>query len=461
MDEDMKLGVILFCAVIVSLLAAASPQFTGWIPGHEPLEISFSVAEKSQSCISIIEMPENVIQYQQATFMVAAENCGSVPISGKIHFYIINEYGQVADHVQSDLPGLNSSQSAIITRVWPAVVAGGNYWLSVRDEIDGNMTMEVNSTNPFTVIPLLCMPGEYMCFGRILKRCSMFGLGWDDVTICQLGCVAGQCTSGGGGGGGIAPSMYIEYPEEITINPGMNYPIIFRIMNTGNVVLNGIYILASSNQVDVRMVSRAISGLQPDDSAVFIAEITAPKTLEEGKYLIKWEMVTDRINRSGNITVNVTVSPLKQKSEQLISYYGYLIDTVDKEIETAGSAGKNVDEANNYTRQARYDLGLAKELHKLGMYQDAVDQLEDVRKSIRGAVETLTKAKFVQVPEEEVVEAPEIKAPEISWNEVIVWSLIGIAVCIAVLWALLSYRRKSKRRMFISSAKWEPSRFSF
>jgi len=459
----MKLGIILFCAVIVSLLAAASPQFTGWIPGHEPLEISFSVAEKSQSCISITEMPYNVIQYQQTTFSVTVENCGSVPLSGKVHFYIVDENGHTADHLETDIPELNNSQYAMVTRSWSATVPGGNYWLSVRDEIDGNMTTEVNSTNPFTVIPLLCIPGEYMCFGRILKRCSMFGLGWDDVTMCQLGCVAGQCTSGGAGGGGInlpadkpAPSMYVEYPEEISINPGMNYPIIFRIVNTGNVPLNGIYILTSSDQIDISMLSRAISGLKPNDSAVFMAEITASEKLEEGKYLIKWEIVTDRINRSGNITVNVTMSPLKQKSEQLISYYGYLIDTVDKEIETAGSAGKNVDEANNYVKQARYDLGLAKELHKLGMYQDAVDQLEDVRKSMRGAVESLTKAKFIQEPVEEAVEAPEI-----PWDEVIVWSLIGIAVCIAVLWALLSYRRRMRRSMFTSPVKWEPSRFSF
>ncbi len=459
MEEKMNKGFIVVLLGILAILFVSSPQFTGWLTTVD-VAISFSVPQKIQSCIAIVDMPESVTQYQPATFMVSVENCGSVNLSGNLHFYVTNNVLGTSDHFEAGIPPLNTSEYVVMEENWVANVPGGFYNLSLRDDINGTTTSVVNSTREFEVVSAFCIPGEYRCFGKILRMCAIHGMGWIDVMICPIECIDGKCIGGAAGGGGVpaAPEeeevidYYLEYPERVDINPGMTYAVIFEIQNKGNVDLTGLELSMHSEEIPVTISTERVPRLEPEDSALFMAEFEIPSDFEEGIYPIEWDLKGDRISESGIISVNVSATKMRYKSEQLVSYYGYLIDKVDEEIRDAEERGKDVDEAKNFSREARYELEVARELHRFGLYDEAIEQLEIVRGRIRDSIVSLIRAKFL------VREPPEERPPA-DYDRMLLTIVVSAVIIIAgVSMFLIARKRKSRKEDILAPMRWEPSK---
>lgn len=455
----MNKGIIVVLLGILAVLIIASPQFTGFLTTFDQVIVSFSVSRTAKTCISILDMPETVVQYQPTSFMVSVENCGSTNLSGKLHFYVTNNVVGTSDHLEADIPTLNISEYVVIEENWVANVPGGSYNLSLRDDINGTTTAVVNSSREFEVISAFCIPGEYRCFGKMLRMCAIHGMGWIDVMICPIECIDGRCVGGAEGGGGPALpgeeeiiDYYLEYPEWVNINPGMTYAVIFEIENTGNVDLTNLELSMHSEDIRVETGTGNIPRLEPDDSALFMAEFEIPSEIEEGVYPVEWEMRGDRISESGNISVNVSTTGMRYKSEQLISYYGYLIDKVDEEISEAEEKGKNVDEAKNFSREARYELEVARELHRFGLYDEAIDQLDIVRGRIRESIVSLIRAKFL-------VREPAEERPPLDYEQLLLMTVISALIILAGIFIfIIARKRRSRKEDLLAPMRWEPSK---
>ncbi len=455
-DLPVNRRLAVFCAVMISLFVVLSPGFTGWLTTTDVIHIGFSVGNKTMLCLNMLEIPDTVIEYQSSSFKVFVENCGNVPASGKVHFYVMDLNNNTAVHFESEIPELNITESAEVERSWTANFGTGRFWVSARNDINNKTTSEINSSDTFEIISSTCVPGELRCFGRLLKRCSMYGTGWDTVMTCNYGCANGQCIPGGGAPAGPpppsepVPDFSVEYSGNITLNPDMSYALVFRVVNTGGVDLKDMSLQLSSEDIKTEITSQTVSLLPTGDSAILMGEIYVPENTGEGEYSVAWKMKTERMEKSGTIPVNVTVSSMKYKSAQLISYYGYLIEYIDEDIEEAERNGKNVTLPRKHSEEARYELGIAKEMHKLGLYEEAVNQLEVVRRRIGDMITSLIRAKFRAEPEK----PPEPVPIKIEINLLL---LMAVIIIIGVI-ILVFYRRYKKRRLLMSPGRWEPSK---
>jgi hypothetical protein len=85
------------------------------------------------------------------------------------------------------------------------------------------------------------------------------------------------------------------------------------------------------------------------------------------------------------------------------------------------------------------------------LYDEAVDQLDLVRKRIRDSVTSLIKAKFIERP------VPEEEKPPAEPDEMILLIMIAAVIILLGILLYVFIRRAIRRRNLLSPMRWEPS----
>ncbi len=457
----MNKRIIVFCLLMISVFLVLSPDFTGWLTTSGTLRIGFSVAQKTDICITILEIPVSVPRYQSTSITFWVENCGNSPASGNLHIYIMNSNSNTTSaHLVREFPNIIPLKSVILVEQFIASFGPGNYWISVAYEINGTMYPAKNLTETFNVVASYCIPGEVKCSGNDIIKCSMYGDTWDYVMTCPYDCLNGGCAFLSGGApppvvqGEPLTDVYVEYSQNVSLNPGMEFPLIFKVINIGDTDVIDLTLSLRSNEIFSELESQLISELEINESVVFLGELSVPENIEEGIYYVDWELTSTKLNKTGKIMVNITYSTMKYKSENLISYYDYLIEYVDEEIADAKRNGKNVSIPMGHSKDAKFELAVAKEMHRLGLYEEAIMQLDLTRKKIKDMVTTLVRAKFLMREEKPTEITPEPIIIDIDTRLIAIAVLIvGISVVI-----FIAYKKYLKRKMLLSPGKWEPSK---
>jgi hypothetical protein len=185
------------------------------------------------------------------------------------------------------------------------------------------------------------------------------------------------------------PAMNVNYPQEILLSQGQSSLLFVILENAGDVSLNNIKFLGTSEGFPFLAEPKIITKLSEGRAAIFSVSLSIPVSLESGDYFLDFSIVSDEMIKNGRIKIRVEELSIRDQVWQTILNYRFLIQKLRGEAEKAAGEGKDVSAVKESIRDASRLLKKAEQLFFQGKYFESRDQLFVVKNKIIEVVRLL------------------------------------------------------------------------
>ncbi len=322
--------------------------------------IALSVASKFEITLEFLDMPNQVVQLTTTNVRVGLWNSGSRRVNETVvQLEVRDMSNNTASITEKTVLNLSTDERREVIVPWYASPSPGRYTMYVRGLYDNESSNEI--VKNFTILSPPVVPEE--------------------PTIIPTP------------GGARIANISVSYPPRLNLTQDAEYIVIIKVENNGNLEIHNLTLELESDYIQAEVVYPGIvSLLEVDESVLFTTRLIVPANLELGEYKIYWFVSSEEVDKAGDIIGEVRVLDIREKAKELIAYYTSLLERLEDEIDAVKEEGKNVTLARNSLKEARTELDIAKELFKIGLYSESINQLELVREKIIESVRFLVLA---------------------------------------------------------------------
>ncbi len=191
-----------------------------------------------------------------------------------------------------------------------------------------------------------------------------------------------------------AAMLSLEYDKEINVSPGQKYLIYLSVKNTGagNVSLKNVMVFAKLMGIPFDITPKQINRISVDRSGIFLITLNVPYRIDAGRYDMEFMVKSNTMKENGRIVINVGELEIKGLVERIISNYQYIAQKINQQINDLFADGKNVTKASEYLRIAKEGIISAQQLYELEEYEEAKNELDNVRQYLELAILELAMA---------------------------------------------------------------------
>ncbi len=233
----------------------------------------------------------------------------------------------------------------------------------------------------------------------------------------------------------------IEYPEEINVTQGDVISFYVKIINIGSPIKNLRLGFEEVEGIKMFVLPSEILILESNSSALFIVTLNVSYELKEGTYFLTFHFRSDKIEEDFKIKLNVFKSLIKEKVENLISFYKDLLKKIAEEIANLELKGKDMSQAKYFAEEASKHLLTAEKLYKFHLFEDSLKELEEVRKYVVKAI--------IEIVDKSIEKIPKVVAvlPFIDWRIIVISILVSLLIFLIVKLIKRIKEEIEKRRM--------------
>ena len=357
--------------------------------------------------IGVFNYPEETLQYTKMNFDIEVINTGSITYN-KITSIKVGGYDEnltvLFNHTglsKSLNPGARSIETV---RYTPLLY--GFYWIYANVSY-GNKSVGAWGSfyvNPYyTIIPVI--PGDGSGGDGDGSGGDGSGTG-DGGTGGTGGGVGGGSGSSGGGFGSSFPSnskpeidtgrilINLIHKDKIQITAGESSAVYVIVNNTGTMTLRQLKLLPKiMGNINIDAQPRMVQTLRKNNSAIFMIGIDVPKNTKNGTYPLDFNVLSDKINRTGHIDVIVGSTSLDYSLMNTILNYQYIITKIKDEKQTLDLYEKNTIQLAQYLNYSEDSLILAKKAYTNNDYGLTHNKLKITRRHIIDTIIELTRIK--------------------------------------------------------------------
>ena len=187
---------------------------------------------------------------------------------------------------------------------------------------------------------------------------------------------------------------------------GEEFYFFVDVLNTGNVNLHNVTLNFPSFPFIFRVVYPwEVAILAPGEETSFVVMIRIPLKTKEGLYNISFNVSSAEISKAFEISVNIANLTQKELVEKLIEKYSRTLLKLKEEIDILKEEGKNTSYVERLLDEVNLELKGAKELFDLGMYEESLEKIENVKKLIGEIAIEISRLKMIKIPKKVVVPA--------------------------------------------------------
>jgi len=322
--------------------------------------IALSIATKFEITLEFLDMPNQVVQLTTTNVRVGLWNSGSRRVNETVvQLEVRDMNNNTASITEKTVLNISIDERREVIVPWYANPSPGLYTMYVKALYDNESSNEI--VKNFTILSPPVIP--------------------EKPPIIPTPGVA------------RIANISVSYPPRLNLTQDAEYIVLIKIWNNGNVEIHNLTLKLESSFIEVEVLyPDIVSVLEVDESVIFTTKLIVPANLEPGEYKIYWFVSSEEVDKAGEIIGVVRVLDIREKAKELLAYYTSLLERLEDEIDATEEEGKNVTLARNALKEARTELDIAKELFKIGLYSESINQLELVREKIIESVRFLVLA---------------------------------------------------------------------
>ena len=360
--ERLKILLVIFILFFTFFILFLYPKFTAML--KDILKVSLDVGEYMEAC-SYLFVPTEVIKGSVVNITTYCRNCGNMDYNG---YTEVNVRPKNSDTIvlyeTSEIYFLKPREEYEFSISW-LPTSQGRYIVTLFCHYPGNYTntsveIEVKAPPPRPVqpppgIPVAMKPPFY--------------------------------------------NISVEYTPKINVTQEADCTLLIKVINLGDTIHN-LTVEFDSEIIDVKLTyPLLVSQLEKGESVLFVSTLRVESGIEPRKYPIRFSIISDEISREYEIIVNVVKLKIKEKAKNLLDYYESVLRYLEDEVFQKEVEGYDVSRVKPLLEDAKDDLEVARNLYKLGLYNDCIMRLEiDLKRKIEEIAVELTRLRKIPKP---------------------------------------------------------------